>query len=222
MIAIVTNVRRIAMIVVLLVAATTPLFMATPAAAHFCAFPVSVEPGKAGSVNIGVAAEATSIVDVSITIPPQFRLHTAVDERGWTQTHDAASVHYAGGPIQPYTCAYFSLIGVADHKQTLTFPLSVTDNHGTVFPYVSKTFGDPYAAQLVYVRPERHEPAGVPPAEGSQSGVPIAGIALAAVVIAGLPVANAVRRRRSRVRRSRVSPSTSSEHPPQQTGSLRH
>jgi hypothetical protein len=208
-------------IVALLIAAIAPLFVATPAAAHFCAFPVSVEPGKTGSVNIGVAAEATSIIDVSITVPPQFRLRRVVDARGWTQTHDAARVHFAGGPIEPYTCAYFSLIGLAEHKETLTFPLSVTDNQGTVFPYVSKTFGDPYAAQLVYVRPESREPANAPAAEGSQSGVPIVGIALAAAILVGLPVGYAVRRRKNRVLGTRASVSTGSERPEQETSSLR-
>ena len=125
---------------------------ADPAAAHFCAFPVSIKPGKSATVNVGVAAEDTSIVEVAITVPEGFRLDRALDVRRWTTTNDGTTVRFTGGPIDEYSCGFFSLVGTADSKGTLVFPLTVVDNKGTVFEYTSQRIGDPYAAQLVFAR----------------------------------------------------------------------
>jgi len=173
-----------------IVAVTAWLVPARPVGAHFCAFPVSIEPGRTQTVTVAAAAEETHLVDVVITVPDGFRLDRAVDTGAWTSAHDGATVHFTGGAIAPFECEFFSLVGVAERPATLLFPLTVTDDKGTVREYTSTELGQEYAAQLVHARPASDPGASGTPASESGSGPTaatlVAAIAAAAVAVAGI------------------------------------
>ena len=174
----VMSVRRIAVIVALLAAFAS----AQPAAAHSCASPVWIEPGRLATVNIGVAAEQAPISSVEITVPSGFVADRVPDVEGWASAKRGAKVTFTGGSIPAYGCGYFSLTGTAPRKATLAFPLTVRSPDGSVRRYTSHRLNDPYSAQLVY--------AGVDPTASASGGIDVARTAqAAALVVSGLAAA---------------------------------
>jgi hypothetical protein len=181
-------VRRVVLLAGWIAAAAIWLVPARPAGAHFCAFPVAIETGRPQTVTVAVAAEEDAhLVDVVITMPDGFRLDDTLDTGAWTSTNDGATVRYTGGVIAPLECEFFSLVGVAERPATLLFPLTVTDDAGTVHEYTTTEIGQEYAAQLVHARPGSD--AGATPTPTSTSGSGPTATTVAAAIAAVLAVA---------------------------------
>lgn len=170
----------------------TALAAPGPAGAHFCATPVEATPGRRAAVVVGVAAEAEALVEVAVHVPAGFRLDGVGGSPGWTAAVDGATVRFTGGTIAPFTCGYFSLVGVAPDRGVLAMPLTVRTAGGRSVEYRSREFGDPYAAQLVYVGVKPEASAG----GGNFRPGRLVGAGLVGAGLAGL-AAWAVRRRPS-------------------------
>lgn len=155
-----------ARVVVAVVALAISLAAASeqPAAAHFCATPVYAEPGRTSTIAVAVAAEDSVAVEVAISAPAGFRLADPPQTDGWSGSVDGRTARFTGGSIQPRSCEYFRLRGVAARRGNLVFPITVTDRSGQVRTYRTVNDGGEYSAQLVYVR-------AVPKAGGAEGGL---------------------------------------------------
>jgi uncharacterized protein YcnI len=177
-------VRRLAILTLTTALATTSVVALTvlPASAHICPVPVQIAVGQAAGIDVGVTVEGATVPDVEIDIPPGLQLNRIDPKADWTFTRTfgptGTKVRYHGGPIQRFTCEYFSLGVTAPAKGTFGIPVTQRTATGNV---VSVTTPNPQSAQdraldqFVY--------AGVkpPPGPGSSSGLStttIAGIAL--------------------------------------------
>jgi len=166
---------------VLLVALT-----GTPASAHICPVPAQIPVGTTATVNIGVTVEAPTVPDVEIEIPPGLQLDHVYAKAGWRSTRTGSVLRYRGGPIEPYTCAYFPLGVTAPARGVFGIPVVQRNAAGDI---VSRTTPDPNSAQdrgldqFVYAGVKPQSPAG---SSSGPSVVVIAGIALVAIgVVAG-------------------------------------
>ena len=162
----------------LMVAVLTALVPARPAAAHSCATAMSVTPGERSTITIGVAAEESPVIAVTVSLPGGFRLDDVPQAVGWSSTTDGGSVRFTGGTIPPFTCSYLTLVGVAEGKATLVFPLTVRDDTNTTREYSGIQAGDSDAAQLVY--------AGTSPDNDTGHGVAAWQVALLVLFAVGL------------------------------------
>jgi hypothetical protein len=185
------SVRRVRRPVVLALASgfATALLIAvsgTPASAHICPVPAQIPVGTTATVNIGVTVEQATVPDVEIDVPSGLHLDQVYEKAGWSVTRRGSVLRYRGGPIEPFTCAYFPLGVTASARGTFGVPVVQRDAAGRV---VARTTPDPNSSQdraldqFVY--------AGVkPPSTGGSSQGPsvvvIGGIALVAIgVLAG-------------------------------------
>jgi hypothetical protein len=157
-----------------------------PAAAHTCAFPYEVAPRQRTTLDIGVPAEAGTVVAVDVGIPSGFRLDDVVASTGWSTERSGALVRFRGGQIAPFSCGQFKLVGTPTRKATYVFPLTVTEADGAVREFRGTSINDPAAAQIVYAGtvPEGFEP--VPSSDGGRHRALVAaGIAVVAAAVGG-------------------------------------
>jgi hypothetical protein len=159
---------------------------ATPASAHICPVPAQIPVGTTATVNVGVTVEEATVPDVVIDVPSGLRLDQVFEKDGWRSTRQGSVVRYRGGPIEPFTCAYFQLGVTAPARGAFGIAVVQSNAAGQV---VARTTPDPSSPsdrvldQFVY--------AGVKPpsSPGSSNGpsvVVIAGIVLVALgVVAG-------------------------------------
>jgi uncharacterized protein YcnI len=180
------------------VTGTTLALTVAPASAHICPLPAEIPVGPLSTIAVGVTVEAPTVPDVEISVPAGLHIDRIDTKAGWSATRNGSSVHYRGGPIEPFTCEYFSL-GVAAPSPG-AFGVSVVQRtaDGKV---VARSAPDPGIAidrvlgQIVY--------AGVKPpsnATGS-SGLSVTTIASIALVGVGVVMAAVLAFRAWRARR---------------------
>jgi hypothetical protein len=135
------------MAVILAVAAA--LAGATPAAAHACAAPVEIGVGEPVNVTIGVTAEGEPVTAVDVEVPEDF---TVLDTStaAWEAERDGSTVHYTGGRVEPFSCAYLSIEGTAEEKGRLVFPIILHTEDGDSVRHDSTELGAERSAQLVF------------------------------------------------------------------------
>jgi uncharacterized protein YcnI len=192
--------RRTAAILALGLALTgiAPLIQPTPASAHSCGLPSHFDVGAVGNLTIGAAAEARPVVQVDVAVPKGFELQSVVPTPGWSSATSPGQITFKGGPIQVFTCAFFTVTGLVPKKGILAFDITTHAQDGTVTRYVSRDPTNLYAAQLVLagVDPATLIPSDKPPGSKGHAVLVAVGIAilLAGAAVAGVIV---VRRRRA-------------------------
>jgi len=192
-------VRRLEVLVLAsaVAAATTLAVAATPAGAHICPIPVTMNVGQSSTIDIGVTVETTPVPDVEITVPAGLRLDGFDPTAGWTITRRGATLRYRGGPIPAYGCKYFSIRVTPPTRGSFGIPVTERAADGRI---VARTSPDPSNTadrlldQMVYAGVDPPKTAG---GSGGPSTTTIVGIALA-VLGAVLGTALAVRARRAR------------------------
>lgn len=152
-------------------------------------------------MNIGVAAEDSAVVQVAITVPPEFDLDRVTEPQHWTSSREGAVVRFTGGVIEPFGCGYFSLSGTAAKKASIVFPLKVVAETGSALEYTNPDPAAPDAAQLVYVGVEPEREAG-----GRSRGTSAALVAVIVLVGAGSVAAATLALRSTRFRPTRPPP----------------
>src|SRR5919201_57634 len=93
---------------------------ALPAQAHFCSNPVHFELQ-------------------GLDGPPE-----------WKSTQQGRQLHLLGGPIEPYTCAFFTLRGVVDKPGKVMIPFVIRGEGGRSSEYKGTKINDPFSGQLVF------------------------------------------------------------------------
>jgi hypothetical protein len=185
------SVRRVRRPVVLALASglvSAVALAAAPAAAHICPVAAQIPVGTTSTVDVGVTVEQATIPDVEISVPSGLRLDRADPKPGWTFVRSGPVLRYRGGPIAPFTCAYFSIGVTAPVRGSFGIPVVQRDASGKV---VARTTPDPSVPadrlldQFVYAGVKPPSPPGT---SKGPSVVVIAGVALvgAAVVFAGV------------------------------------
>jgi hypothetical protein len=189
------------------------LFTPPPARAHSCGLPARFDVGKAGNLTIGVAAEAKPITAFDVDIPTGFRIDSLVPTAGWTGSKTDKQLHYQGGPIGLFACAFFTVTGETSKKGVYAFEITTHAQDGTALHYTSRDPSDLYAAQLVLagVEPDSLIP-GSSGTSNNEGGAGRGWVAPAGAAVLGAGAATAitlsVRRRRRRARpRPRPRPS---------------
>lgn len=133
-----------------------------PAAAHVCAEPVEVDAGEPVTIPVGVGAEVEAVTGIEIELPDGFELTEAESEEWDVEVGDDAA-RFTGSSIAPFQCGQVVLLGVAEERDTLVFPLTLETADGQSVTYDND---DPFredSGQLVY--------AGVPvPSLAESSG----------------------------------------------------
>jgi hypothetical protein len=127
-----------------------PLTVAPPAQAHFCSNPVEFEVNKPGAVAFGVPAEDFAVTEVDMTVPGAFELRGVDGPPEWKSTQQGRQLHLLGGPITPFTCAFFTLRGVVNKPGKITFPFVIRGEGGRSSEYKGTKINDPLAGQLVF------------------------------------------------------------------------
>jgi hypothetical protein len=134
----------------LVLALPITLIPARPAQAHFCSNPVEFEVNKPGAVAFGVPAEDFAVTEVDVTIPREFALTGLDGPPEWKSTQQGRQLHLLGGPIAPFTCAFFTLRGSVEKAGKLTFPFVIRGEGGRSSEYKGTKVNDPFAGQLVF------------------------------------------------------------------------
>jgi hypothetical protein len=153
----------------------------SPASAHICPVAAQVPVGTTATINVGVTVEAPTVPDVEIEIPSGLQLDHVYAKAGWSSTRRGSVLRYRGGPIEPYTCAYFPLGVTAPARGVFGVPVIQRNAAGEI---VSRTTPDPNSAQdrgldqFVYAGVKPQSPPG---SSNGPSIVVIAGIALVAI-----------------------------------------
>src|SRR5262245_35369948 len=167
-----------------------------PASAHVCSVPAQIPVGTFSTVNVGVTVEEATIPDVEIDVPSGLRLDRVVPKAGWTVARRGQVLRYRGGPIPPFSCAYFSIGVTATVRGVFGIPVVQRDGAGKV---VARTTPDPtdpadlLLDQFVY--------AGVePPSPASTSKGPSVAVIAGVVLIGAGAVAGGALAWRSRRR----------------------
>jgi hypothetical protein len=156
------------------------------ASAHLCNIAAQIKLGTPQTISVGVTVEGDTVPDVEIEVPKALHVVQVYPAVGFSATRTGQNVRFRGGPIQPYTCQYFSLGVTATQKGAFVVPVTQRTADGKV---VSQTRDpgvtpNPLLVQVVY--------AGVAPppsANGSSSGtspvlyVGVGVIALALIVL---------------------------------------
>jgi hypothetical protein len=151
-----------------------------PAWAHICPVSALVPIGQAATVDVGVTVEGATVSDVEIDLPPGLTLDRVDPKPGWTFTRTATTVRYRGGPIEAFTCEYFSLGVTAPARGAFGVTVVQRTTNGTV---VARSIPDPNSEashvldQFVYAGVK---PPSPPSTSSGPSGATIAGIALVA------------------------------------------
>lgn len=163
-----------------------------------------MRPNQKGTVNIGVAAEAKPVVKVDINVPSGIEVDEVGNTEGWTYEtvgRPITKVTFTGGPIPPFECRFFSVLGMPKRKAKFLITLATHAADGTVQQYRAPDPFDLYPAVIVY--------AGVNPGDGSapkgSSSTPL----ILGAVAAGAAAAGGtlfMRRRRQQRRRQRRRP----------------
>jgi hypothetical protein len=160
---------------------------AAPAWAHLCNYADQIKVGPSQTISIGVTVENATVPDVEIDVPPQLVVNRVDPAVGFTKSRSGQTVRFQGGPIEPYTCQYFTLGVQATEKGAFVIPVTQRDAGGTVVASTHAAAGvtpNPRLVQVVY--------AGVPvPKSASGSGsstspVLIIGIAIVALALLAL------------------------------------
>ena len=123
---------------------------APPAQAHFCSNPVQFEVHKPGAVAFGVPAEDFAVTEVDVTLPAVFQLQGLDGPPEWKSTQQGRQLHLLGGPIEPYTCAFFTLRGVVGKRGKVMFPFVIRGEGGRSSEYKGTKINDPFSGQLVF------------------------------------------------------------------------
>lgn len=136
------------------------------------------------SVTVGVGAEASAVTEISVEVPDGFRL-TGANGEGWQTDVGDDMVRFSGSEVEPFTCGYVTLRGVAQEQNKLAFPLELRTADGDVVVHdVLEPFYED-SAQLVYAGLEL---PGLPPTDdGGLDPLRMAGWALmGSAVLAGI------------------------------------
>ena len=172
--------RRIAWGAVL--AAVGVLGVPAPGATHACGAPMEVPVGRRSRVDVPVTVADVPVVGVEIAVPSGYRLEDVRPVPGWRAEKTADSVRFTDGRMEPYSCAPFSLLGVATEQATLRFPVTLRLADGTTAPYTSEEDADHDGAQIVYAGTAPTDDPDAP-TDGAGSGwVLVGGGAVVAVV----------------------------------------
>lgn len=192
--------RRTAAILALGLALTgiAPVAQPVPVQAHSCGLPSHFDVGAVGNLTIGAAAEARPVVQVDVAVPKDFELQSVVPTPGWSSVTSAGQLTFKGGPIQVFTCAFFTVTGLVPKKGILAFDITTHAQDGTITHYTSRDPTNLYAAQLVLagVDPATLIPSDKPPGGKGHTVLVVVGVV---ILLAGAAVAGAivVRRRRA-------------------------
>jgi hypothetical protein len=196
------SVRRVRRPVVLafvsgLVSTAVVVLAGNPASAHICPVAAQIPVGTTATVNVGVTVEQATVPDVEITVPSGLRLDRTDPKPGWTVVRRGPVLRYHGGPITPFTCAYFPIGVTASERGSFGIPVVQRDTSGKI---VARSTPDPSVPadrlldQFVYAGVKPPSPPGT---SKGPSGVVIAGI----VLVGGGLIAAGVGAWRSRRRR---------------------
>jgi hypothetical protein len=145
-----SRVVTIAIALVLASAITMTWAAAPPAQAHFCSNPVQFEVHKPGAVAFGVPAEDFAVTEVDVSLPAAFQLQGLDGPPEWKSTQQGRQLHLLGGPIEPFTCAFFTLRGVVDKAGKITIPFVIRGEGGRSSEYKGTKINDPFSGQLVF------------------------------------------------------------------------
>jgi hypothetical protein len=162
-----------------------PIARARPAAAHVCALPAQVAVGRPATVSVGIGAEAHAVTAVELGIPTGFRV-TGAGGQGWRSEVEGEVVRFDGNRVEPFSCGYVTVEGVAEQRARLVFPLTLRTAEGDTVTYDRP---EPYredGAQLVYAGLDLPTPPGsdgVGPLEIVSLALSGAGTCLAAVLV---------------------------------------
>jgi hypothetical protein len=171
--------RRIGLILAL-AAALAP---AGPARAHSCTVSTDAAVGEQFAVSLGIPAEESAVVGVDVTLPNGFRLEEADPEEGWATQQEGGRLHFSGGTVPSYSCAYFTLWGEVTRPGKLAFTLTTHHEDGATTAYDGDKIGGHFAAQFVF--------AGVEPQpsdyvdESGRNPVLVAAVALGCLAVVG-------------------------------------
>ena len=162
--------------------------MAAPASAHICPVAAQIPVGTSATVDVGVTVEQATVPDVQISIPGGLRLDRVDPKPGWRVVRSGPVLRYRGGPIAPFTCAYFPIGVTAPVRGTFGIPVVQRDASGNV---VARSTPDPSVPQdrvldqFVYAGVK---PPSTPGTSKGPSVVVVAGVALvgAGIVFAGI------------------------------------
>jgi hypothetical protein len=171
---------------------------APPAWAHFCSSPVEFEVNKPGAVAFGVPAEDFAVTEIDVTLPAAFKLDGLDGPPEWKSTLQGRHLHLIGGPIVPYTCAFFTLRGVVEKRGKVVFPFVIRGEGGRSSEYRGTKINDPFAGQLVFagVSPKQSDYVDAS-GEGGGSTLQPAFLAAAGGLTVGGALALLARRRAS-------------------------
>jgi hypothetical protein len=184
--------RRAAALSIMAVALAVTSTLAPPAQAHLCSNAVDFEVNTPGAVAFGVPAEDFPVTEVEVTIPGRFELTGVDGPPGWTSNRTGRQLRLVGGPIEPLTCAFFTLRGVVAKPAKLAFPFVIRGEDGRSSEYKGTKLGDPLGAQLVFagVTPEASDYLQVGGEGGHGGGSTLQPVFLAAA--GGLAVGGAL------------------------------
>lgn len=122
----------------LAISACSALVLAAPAAAHLSINPAQVQAGALVDLVLSVpnAEDARGVDQVTVRIPPAFRLDDAEAKTGWTQSRSGDAITWRGGPIPRGQFARFAIRGTAPTRaQTVFFSVLAGDRSGASTPY---------------------------------------------------------------------------------------
>jgi hypothetical protein len=196
----VRGVRRLAVLTLVSALAGAAVLAAgvVPAWAHICPVAAEIPVGRSSTIDVGVTVENAVVADVEVDLPPGLRLDGVDPKVGWTFTRTAATVRYRGGPIQAYSCEYFSLRVSAPAPGAFGVTVVQRSAAGAV---VARSIPDPNSTashvldQFVYAGVK---PPSPPSSSNGLSSATIAGIAL---IGAGVVLFALIRVRDRRARR---------------------
>ena len=109
------GVRRLAVLTLASAVATAAALAWTisPAWAHICPIAAEIPIAQPSTIDVGVTVEGATVPDVEIDLPAGLALDRIDAKAGWTVTRSGSTVRYHGGPIEAFTCEYFSLVVTA-------------------------------------------------------------------------------------------------------------
>jgi hypothetical protein len=184
-------------VIALGLAVAMTLTAAPPAQAHFCSNPVEFGVDKPGAVAFGVPAEDFAVTEVDVTVPAAFELRGMDGPPEWKSTQQGRRLHLLGGPIAPFTCAFFTLRGVVSKPGKITFPFVIRGEGGRSSEYKGTKINDPFAGQLVFagVSPKQSDYVDAGGEGGGSSTLQPAFLAVAGGLTVGGALAFLARRR---------------------------
>ncbi len=197
------NLLRVRRLVVFALAAAVATAAAlitgvTAASAHICPVAAEIPVGRQATVDVGITVEDATVSDVEIGVPAGLRLDRIDAKAGWTFTRTGSTVRYRGGPIQAFSCEYFSIGVSAPAKGSWGITVTQRDAAGTVVANAVPNPSSPTDRALDQFVYAGVKPPSPPSSSHHLSATTIIGIALAGLgvlMFAGLRV-RALRARR--------------------------